>query len=183
MLFAEVGKVDRNDTEDDDMLASNDPCDESCYSRGASYTCRDRVERIAWDANKGGPPYAVQKVNTECVGQCECTMPQADNIVAELPDFEVDRFVNQKFGPCDENDSLCEAMKNIPYFYVRWQGFDLLDHTSIEWSDDYPNGTMSRLLMQDLYLQWKNLTVDEYRKRVHLWTPKSARQYILSNIN
>lgn len=181
MLFAEVGKVDRNNTEDD-VLASNDPCDESCYSRGASYTCRDRVERIAWDANKGGPPYAVREVNTECVGQCECTMPIADYIVAEVPDFEVDRFVDQKFGPCDENDSLCEAMRNIPYFYVRWQGFDLLDHTSIEWSDDHPNGTMSRLLMQDLYLQWKNLTVDEYRERVQLWTPKSARLYILRNI-
>jgi len=182
MLFAEVNRVDRNVTEDEYEIASNDPCDESCYSRGASYTCRDRIERIAWDANKGGPTYAVFTVNTECVGQCECSMPVADYIVAKVPDFEVDRFVDQKFGPCDENDSLCKAMKNIPYFYVRWQGFDLLDHTSIEWSDDYPNGTISTTLMQDLYLEYKSLTVDEYRERVQLWTPKSARQYILSNI-
>ena len=184
MLHAEVTRVPRDASAGGFPIKGRsksaiDPCDASCESRGASYTCRDRIERIAWDANKGGPVNAVRTVNAECAGQCECTMPDAEYMVAELPISEIKRFVEDRFGPCEENKALCKQMQSIPFLYVRWRGFNLLDHTSIEWSDEYPNGTMPSLLVQTLYREWIRLDTKEYTERVRLWAPKSARGEIL----
>ena len=109
-----------------------DPYDASCVSKGKSYTCRDRVKRIAWDANKDGLLNAVRTVDAECTGQCKCTIPIADYIVAEVPISEMKIFVCDRFGPCEENKALCKEMQIIPLFFVNWHAFNLLEETSIE---------------------------------------------------
>jgi len=187
MLHAEVARVHRDASsspvEESTESAGDpiDPCDATCVSRGASYTCRDRVKRISWDANKGGPLNAVRTVNAECAGQCECTMPIADYIVAEVPKSEKKRFVDDRFGPCEENKALCKEMRMIPFFYVKWHDFNALDETSIEWSDDHPGGTLPSSSVWALYREWMNLNADEYTERIMRSAPKSARGEILQS--